>query len=123
VALGLDRSAPRSFADDADDCIMMRSTHGSTEYKAVARLSATVDRHCGGSPFTDLQREDRHDLIRGELAIGAIGVKEKVPTHTSFLDAGDDRPLTLTITVDKQLPSICRFIGMIRVNPISDLLQ
>jgi len=27
---------PRSFADDAYDCIMVRSTHGSTEYKVVA---------------------------------------------------------------------------------------
>src|ERR1700758_1367433 len=27
---------PRSFADDADNCIMVRSTHGSTEYKVVA---------------------------------------------------------------------------------------
>ena len=29
---------PRSFADDAHDCIMVRSTYGSTEYKVVARL-------------------------------------------------------------------------------------
>jgi len=28
--------AARSFADDAYDCIMVRSTHGSTEYKVVA---------------------------------------------------------------------------------------
>src|ERR1700745_2776715 len=29
---------PRSFADDAHTCIMVRSTHGSTEYKVVAWL-------------------------------------------------------------------------------------
>src|SRR5215831_13289814 len=31
---------PRSFADDAHDCIMVRSGSGSTEYKVVARTSA-----------------------------------------------------------------------------------
>ena len=30
------RPAPRSFADDAHDCIMVRSTRRSTEYKVVA---------------------------------------------------------------------------------------
>jgi len=31
---------PRSFADDAYDCIMVRICIGSTEYKCVARYSA-----------------------------------------------------------------------------------
>jgi Resolvase, N terminal domain len=33
---------PRSFADDADNCIMVRSTHGSTEYKVVGVVIVLV---------------------------------------------------------------------------------
>src|SRR5258708_28654780 len=35
---------PRSLAADADDCIMVRSPQGSTEYKVVAPIVATPGR-------------------------------------------------------------------------------
>jgi hypothetical protein len=59
--------AARSFADDAHNCIMVRSAKQiDTEYKAVARLPRLGWRAPLGSRRTDLQAARRLMSVKGE---------------------------------------------------------
>jgi hypothetical protein len=64
---------PRSFADDAHNCIMVRSTHGSTEYNVVAGdFCARWQAPLGSSVGPLFRLQDLLLLVKGEVATIAI---------------------------------------------------